>query len=92
METNMIKACQSCAAPLGETNEMHGTNADGSTNPDYCKYCFADGEFTADTTMDEMIEFCVPYMVTANAGMTENEAKAQMKVLFPTLKRWAPVQ
>ncbi len=37
--------------------------------------------------MEEMIEACVPHMVSAT-GMNENEARATMCVMFPTLKRW----
>ena len=44
--------------PMGDTDEMYGRNKDGSKNEDYCKYCFENGTFTSDCTMDEMIEFC----------------------------------
>lgn len=82
------KYCQSCAMPLGTSEEMFGTNADGSKNQDYCKYCFENGAFTSKATMEEMIETCVPHMVTANAGMSEDEARNMMRQFFPTLKRW----
>lgn len=59
-----------------------------SKNEDYCKYCFENGAFTSDCTMDEMIEFCIPHMVKAHSDMTENEARSMMKKFFPTLKRW----
>lgn len=82
------KYCQSCAMPMGDTDEMYGTNSDGTKNEDYCKYCYVEGKFTSDISMEEMIEFCVPHMVSANAGMNEDEARNRMKVFFPTLKRW----
>ena len=44
--------CQSCAMPL-YNDEVLGTNADGSKNEDYCIYCFKDGEFTSDMSMEE---------------------------------------
>ena len=50
------KFCQSCAMPM--TEELYGTNADGSENDEYCMYCFKDGEFTSDMTMEDMIDFC----------------------------------
>ena len=81
--------CQSCGMPMGATHEMYGTNADGSKNADYCKYCFANGTFISDLTMEEMIEICVPHMVSANAGMSEEKARDMMRQFFPTLKRWA---
>lgn len=79
--------CQSCAMPMGETDEMYGINQDGSKNLDYCKYCFENGDFTAQCSMDEMIEFCVPHM--ADSGMSEDEARKMMSEVFPMLKRWA---
>ncbi|MDR1841934.1 MAG: zinc ribbon domain-containing protein [Holophagales bacterium] len=80
--------CQSCAMPMGKTDEMRGTNADGSKSEDYCIYCFENGAFLQDFTMDEMIEFCVPHMVSGNPGMSESEARKMMREYFPTLKRW----
>ena len=34
------KFCQSCGMPL--TNEILGTNTDGTLNEDYCIYCYKD--------------------------------------------------
>lgn len=83
------KFCQSCAMPLGEDKSMYGTNSDSTHNGDYCAYCFKDGDFTADISMEEMIEFCVPHMVSANEGMNEDAARNMMKEFFPKLKRWS---
>jgi len=80
--------CQSCAMPMGTTDEMYGTNSDGSKSEDYCKYCFEKGAFTADCTMYGMIDFCVPHMMSANTGMSEDDARKIMNQFFPTLKRW----
>ena len=49
------KICQCCAMPIDEST--FGTEADGSKNQDYCLYCYKNGHFTKDCTMDEMIEF-----------------------------------
>ena len=54
------KFCQSCGMPL--TEDVLGTNADGSKNEDYCMYCYRDGHFLQDCTMDEMIEHCAQLM------------------------------
>ena len=56
------KFCQSCAMPLTD-DKLFGTNADGTKNEDYCIYCFKDGEFTSDMSMDEMMNFCIEKMV-----------------------------
>ena len=42
------------------TDENRGTNADGSRSEDYCAYCYKNGEFTQEFTMNQMIEFCRP--------------------------------
>ncbi len=80
--------CQSCGMPMGDTAELYGTEADGSKSGDYCKYCYENGAFLADCTMEEMIDFCVPTMASANAGMTGEQARGMMREFFPTLKRW----
>ena len=55
--------CQSCGMPM-QKDEDFGTNADGSKNEEYCKFCFVNGEFTEpDITMDQMIEKVVGIMV-----------------------------
>lgn len=81
-----MKFCQSCAMPL--TEEHYGTNDDGSKNGDYCSYCYKDGKFMSDCTMDEMIDFCSGPMAENNPGMTREQAVAQMMQFFPKLKRW----
>ncbi len=83
--------CQSCGMPLEEEGLL-ATNADGSKNEEYCIYCFKDGRFTQDVTMDEMIEHCANFVDDFNEGtglnLTRDEAVRQMQIYFPTLKRW----
>jgi len=81
------KICQSCGMPL-ENDKLLGTNADGSKNQEYCLYCFKDGAFTNDVTMEEEIEACVPFVSKGNPWQDENTARNAMKELFPQLKRW----
>ena len=82
--------CQSCGMPL--TEEVLGTNADGSKNEDYCMYCYRDGKFLQDCTMDEMIEHCAQFVGAVNEGLenpiTKEEYIGMMKTYFPQLKRW----
>ena len=85
-----MKFCQSCGMPLNE--HVLGTNADGSKNDDYCMYCYQNGKFTNDCTMDEMIEFCAQFVDEVNKNMpkpiTKAEYKEMMRQYFPMLKRW----
>lgn len=77
--------CQSCGMPVNSKEQL-GKNTDGSVNTDYCKYCFKDGSFIDDLTMEEYIEKCSQYGF--QAGMTNKEMKEYCQTLFPTLKRW----
>ena len=83
-------------------NEDCGTNVDGSTNYDYCQYCYKNGKFLPlasggaerlqDCTMDEMIEHCAQFVDEVNKNMpkpmTKEEYKQMMRGFFPMLKRW----
>lgn len=82
-----MKFCQSCGMPLAPGVEL-GTEEDGSPSADYCGYCYKDGKFAGEMTMEEMIDFCAPMMAQGNPGMTEDQAKVQMRQFFPMLKRW----
>ncbi len=78
--------CQSCSMPL--TDEVLGTEQDGSKNHDYCMYCYKDGAFTGEQTMEEHIETCVPFVSNGDPWPDADTARAEMRKLFPTLKRW----
>lgn len=85
MDYENMEFCQSCMMPL--SSQLYGTENDGSKNKDYCIYCYENGNFTSDMTMEEMIEFCVPKTVEAT-GMSEEEARKMSEEYFPKLKRW----
>lgn len=84
--------CQSCGMPLNRKEDA-GTNEDGSLNQEYCHYCYQNGVFTSDCTMEEMIEHCLPFLdefnKENNVQFTKEQAVAEMKTFFPTLKRWS---
>lgn len=82
------KYCQSCGMPMGNTDELYGSEKDGSKSTDYCKYCYENGAFTFTGSMDEMIEICIPPMVKNNPNMTPDAARDMMRKFFPMLKRW----
>lgn len=81
------KFCQSCGMPI-TMPEQQGTNADGSKNGDYCVYCYKDGAFTADCTMEEMIQFCLNLQGEGEFFKDKEKARQRMEQWFPTLKRW----
>ena len=84
------KFCQSCGMPL--TEEILGTNADGTKNEDYCIYCYRDGAFTGDFTMEQMVEYCSMFVDEFNKNTGQNLTSCQYKDVlrqfYPTLKRW----
>jgi len=80
-----MKICQSCSMPL-EKEEDYGTAKTGGKSDDYCVYCFKDGEFTQDITLEQMIAQSAEY--ADMMGMTKEEALAYAAKVFPTLKRW----
>ena len=90
-EGQLPQFCQSCGMPLTSIEDC-GTNEDGSTNFDYCQYCYKDGQFMQDCTMDEMIEHCAQFVDEVNKQMpkpmTKDEYKQMMQGFFPMLKRW----
>ena len=57
------KFCQSCGMPLKKDENDGGTNADGSINPLYCSYCYQNGEFTFNGTVNEFQDFCRQKMI-----------------------------
>jgi hypothetical protein len=77
--------CQSCAMPMQKPEDF-GTNANGSQNQDYCRYCYQNGQFTTpDITMEQMIEKCAGIMKQMNIPQAQIE---QTKTFIPMLKRW----
>ncbi len=78
--------CQCCGTPFDVPNMSRGTNADGTENPDYCGWCYQNGEFTS-AGLDELIERNVPFLMEAT-GYTAEEAVSFMGAVLPTLKRW----
>lgn len=80
--------CESCGMIL--TPADYGSDADGSPDGHYCKWCYERGGYTYETTMDAMIEDCAPRLAE-NTGMTRDEAVSLMGAVLPHLKRWSAV-
>ena len=80
------KFCQSCGMPMEDT--LYGTEADGAKSTEYCNYCYENGRFTFEGSMEEMIDICVRPMLESNPGMSDQQARQMMGQFLPTLKRW----
>lgn len=80
--------CESCGMPMGETDEMYGTESTGIKSLDYCKHCYDNGVFTnPNSTLEEMIESVAAMMVN-DFGFSLEDAKKQCNEGIPNLKRW----
>lgn len=84
MGINRQLVCQCCGMPL-EDDDIISRDADGSLNDNYCKWCYVDGTYTY-SDMDKLIDICVEHMVSDD--FTEEQARAYMKELLPTLDYW----
>ena len=83
-----IKLCQSCAMPMNIPEARYGTEKDGTLSSDYCSYCYQNGKFQGNPTMEEMIHTCLPFEKEARPDQNEESLLTEMRELFPTLKRW----
>ena len=78
--------CQSCGMPIQEG--YFGTNADGTENRDWCKFCFQNGTFVEpDMTLDRMMMRSIAFM-TDELGYSDTQAKRMTESVIPFLKRW----
>ncbi|MBQ8894148.1 MAG: helix-turn-helix domain-containing protein [Clostridia bacterium] len=75
--------CQCCGMPLDDCNISKEKN--GLFNEEYCKWCYADGEYTYDN-MDDLIDFCAGHM--ANEHFTPEQVRAYMRDMLPKLNYW----
>ena len=75
--------CQCCGMPLEDSNTSR--EKDGFFNEEYCKWCYADGEYMYHN-MDDLIEVCVQNMV--NEHFSSEQARAYMKDMLPKLDYW----
>lgn len=82
--------CQSCGMKLNES--VLGVNADGSANHEYCKFCYLNGRFSKDESLEDMIESNLNFLDEYNKGsgrnLTREEYRDELSKLLPKLKRW----
>lgn len=75
--------CQCCGMPLEDSTLSKEAN--GLFNEEYCKWCYADGEYTYDN-MDDLIDFCAEHM--ANENFSSEQVREYMKDMLPKLNYW----
>ncbi|MBS6396653.1 MAG: helix-turn-helix domain-containing protein [Clostridiales bacterium] len=76
--------CQCCSMPL-EDDMTISRETDQSFNEDYCKWCYADGQFVYKS-MDELLDFLAEHMT--NENFTAEQARSYFSEQLPKLKHW----
>ena len=77
--------CQCCGMPLSEDGFV-SREPDGSFNEDYCRWCYADGQF-AYTSMDALVDFLISHMPNPE-NLPEDERRRQYSSHLAQLKHW----
>lgn len=77
--------CQCCGMPLSD-DAMISHETDGSFNEEYCKWCYADGNFTYKNK-ESLLDFLVSHMPNPN-NQTESERRQLYDSHLSMLKHW----
>lgn len=75
--------CQCCGMPLDDS--IISKEKDGFLNEDYCKWCYADGEYMY-SNMDDLVNVCVKNM--SDGEHSEEEIRAYLYSTLPKLDYW----
>ena len=75
--------CQCCGMPLEDS--LLSREPDGSFNEDYCKWCYADGQF-AYQDLQTLTDFLVEHM--SNENWSAEQARAYCEAQLPQLQHW----
>lgn len=76
--------CQCCGMPL-EDDTAVSRETDNSFNEEYCKWCYADGQFVYKN-MDELLDFLVDHM--SNDNFSPEQARTYFSEQLLKLKHW----
>lgn len=77
--------CQCCGMPLNE-DSIISKESDGSYNEDYCKWCYADGEF-AYQSKETLLNFLLSHMPNPD-NLPDEERRTQFDSYLSQLKHW----
>lgn len=86
-----VEQCQSCGMTL-EMDGDKGTERDGRKSEEYCAFCYEQGKFAQDVSMEEMVAHNLRDLDAWNESvglhLTVPEARKLLINFLPTLKRW----
>lgn len=75
--------CQCCGMPLDDLSISR--EPDGSFNEEYCRWCYADGQFVYHD-LDELVDFLSGHL--SNDSWTPEQARAFFREELPKLNYW----
>ena len=75
--------CQCCGMPLEDS--IISKEQDGFFNEEYCKWCYANGEFVY-SSIDDLIDVCAKNMVSEK--YSEDEIRTYLQATLPKLDYW----
>ncbi len=75
--------CQCCGMPLDDSTLSKGP--DGAFNEDYCKWCYADGQF-AYPTKASLLDYLMAHMPNPDNAVAV--CRAQFDTYLSQLKHW----
>lgn len=76
--------CQCCGMPLEDG--VMSRESDGAFNEDYCKWCYAQGEF-AYRTKEALLDYLLAHMPNPE-NAPEDVRRAQFDVFLSQLEHW----
>ena len=77
--------CQCCGMPLTE-DDVISREPDGAFNEDYCKWCYADGQF-AYPSKQQLIDFLISHMPNPE-GTPDTQRREILDSQLSQLKHW----
>jgi len=84
-----------CTTKNLENQETKGTNANGGKSEDYCTFCYKNGTFTQNISIDEIIEINLKHLDQWNKNSGQNlttEENKKQRNIYAKPKRWKQKQ
>lgn len=83
----MDKSCESCLIPLRLDHFGGGTEKDGSKSKVYCSYCYQNGEFCHNVTLEEFQKICYELMIRKGVNLIRAKFLAMIIASAPRWKK-----
>lgn len=74
--------------PMGESPKMYGTESDGSKSETYCGYCYRNGTFVSNITVEEMADRISVICSVMDPASERSDTKEDFLRFLRTLDRW----